>query len=150
MDQAAAAGRPHTLQLDEAELNSWLVQNLALQGRPGGRGDSGGEPTVEEVQSTVRDVKIDLLEDRLRAYVVFDFHGTDLSLLLEGRLFVEDGFLRFLPVAAQLGSLPLPQATLDRAVGRVFDSPENKEKFRLPPDVRDVRIENGELVLVRE
>ena len=44
------------------------------------------DPSLEEVQSSMRDVKIDLLEDRLRAYVVFDYRGKNLSLLLEGRL----------------------------------------------------------------
>jgi hypothetical protein len=36
---------------------------------------------------------------------------------------------------------------VDRAVRRLFDSPENKEKFRLPPHIRDLRVENGEIVV---
>ncbi len=46
-----------------------------------------------------------------------------------------------------LGSLPIPQATVDRVVGSLFDSPENRERFRVPPDIRDLKIENGELVV---
>ncbi len=47
-------------------------------------------PTVEEVQSNVRNVMIVLLDDRLRAYVIFNLYGKDLSLTLEGRLRVEN------------------------------------------------------------
>ena len=105
------------------------------------------DPTIEEVQSSVRDVKIALADDRVQAYVLFDFHGKDLSLILEGRLHVENGYLRFEPTSGKLGSLPLPQSTLESAVGRLFDAPENREKMRVPPEIKDIRIENGELLV---
>ena len=30
---------------------------------------------------------------------------------------------------------------------RKLDSPENREKFRVPPEINDIRIENGELAV---
>jgi hypothetical protein len=98
------------------------------------------------VRSSVRDVKVELVEDRVRAYVVFDFHGKDLTLQLEGRLASANGYLRFEPVSGQLGSLPIPQSALETAVQRMMDSPENREKLKLPPEITDLRIENGELL----
>ena len=166
LDRALRRGQPHTLRLDEAEVNSWLQSSLAQA--PDAPGNSTNdnpspaapdqipvlpgnepttEPTIEEVKSNVRDVKIDLVDDRVRAYVVFNLYGKDMSLLLEGRLRVEDGYLRLDPTAVKLGSLPIPQASVDRAVRRLFDSHENKEKFRLPPHIRDLRVENGEIVV---
>ncbi len=166
LQQARSAGQPHDLKMPEAELNSWLGTNLALApapslppaasappaapdtpAAPAAPEAPPAEPSIEEVRSTVRDVKIDLAGDRLRAYVVFDFHGKDLSLLLEGRLRVADGYLRFEPTGGKLGSLPLPQMTLERAVTRLFDAPENREKFRLPAEIRDIRVENSEIVV---
>jgi hypothetical protein len=35
----------------------------------------------------------------------------------------------------------------ERAVARMLESPENRDKLRLPEGVGDVRIENGELVV---
>jgi hypothetical protein len=32
-------------------------------------------------------------------------------------------------------------------VTRLFDAPENREKMRVPLEIRDIRIENGELVV---
>ena len=119
-----------------------LASNLALKTAEGATSAAvaqaeSGQPTLEEVKSNVRDVKILLANDTLTAYVVFDMYGKDLSLTLEGGLRVVDGYLRLAPTAGALGSMPIPQGTLDNAVQRLFDSPENKEKFRLPPHIRD-------------
>ncbi len=148
--QALESGESHTLELDEPELNSLLAANLELKGREGevaaaAAQAESGEPTLEEVKSNVRDVKIHLEGDKVVAYVVFDMYGKDLSLTLEGGLRVVDGYLRMEPTAGALGSLPIPQTTLDNAVKRLFDSPENREKFRLAEHISDVRVEGGQI-----
>lgn len=164
---AVAAGQPYILKISEAELNSFLGSHLELntgnappnpvQAPPAApaplRAPTPGpvsaekEPTVEEVQSSVRDVRINLVEDRVYAYVVFDFHGKDLSLQLEGHLRAENGYLKFEPTSGALGSFPLPQSSLESAVRKMMDSPENREKMRLPAEIIDLRIENGQVVV---
>jgi hypothetical protein len=101
---------------------------------------------IEQVRSAVKDVKVELIEDRVRAYVVFDFHGKDMTLQLEGKLGAEDGYLHFEPVAGQIGSLPIPRSTLEAAVARMMESPENREKLKLPNDMSGLKIVNGEVV----
>jgi hypothetical protein len=83
----------------------------------------------------------------VKAYLIFDFHGKDLSLELDGHLETQDGYLKFDPVAGKLGSLPLPQSTLDSAVEKMMASPENRETLRLPSDISDVQIVNGQAVV---
>ncbi|HXW57145.1 MAG TPA: hypothetical protein VEJ67_15460 [Candidatus Cybelea sp.] len=169
-DQAKAAGEPAQVELDRTELNSYLKDNLAIEGQAipengsSARESSGSgnatsstdpaaniagaeQPTVEQVQSSVKDVKVDMDGDLVRAYVIFDFHGKDLSLELDGHLSAEGGYLHFDPVAGKLGSLPLPQSTLDAAVERLMTSPENREKLRLPADISDIQIVNGQAVV---
>lgn len=108
----------------------------------------GADPqTVEQVQSSVKDLTIDMDDDLIKAYVVFNFHGKDLSLELDGHLGAQDGYLRFQPVSGRLGSLPLPQSTLDSAVEKMMASPENREKLKLPPDIKDVEIVDGQAVV---
>jgi hypothetical protein len=46
-----------------------------------------------------------------------------------------------------LGSLPIPSSTLDRVAQQLFESPQNRETFQLPPQIESVRIENGTLVI---
>jgi hypothetical protein len=161
--QAVAQGQPATLRMDETELNSYLVSHLVLPGNkpPAAAGTNAAasdtpsgtpnadQPTmddVEQMRSNVKDVKVQLIDDRVRAYVVFDVHGKEMTLQLEGKLGADNGFLRFEPVKGQIGALPIPQATLEAAVRRMMESPENREKLKLPSDISDLKIENGEVV----
>lgn len=146
-ESAADTGAPPVLRVDEAELNSYLDSHLALDRGSPAPNPAGSEPTVEEVQSSVRDVKVTLNGDLVHAYVVFDFHGKDLTLDLEGRLHAANGYLQFEPVSGKIGALPVPQSTLEAAVRRMMGSAENREKLRLPDDLSDLRIENGELIV---
>jgi hypothetical protein len=161
-ESAAASGQPEPLHLDSSEVNSFLHQNLALGPQPAATPPNAAsnpppssptpttatpDPTIEEIQSSVKDVKVTMHDDRVEAYVVFNFHGEDLSLDLEGKLGVNDGVLQFQPTQGTLGSLPVPQAALDDAVQKMLASPENREKLKLPADIRDLRVENGELVV---
>ena len=162
-DQARAAGQPSQVQLDRTELNSYLKDNLALEGQAqaptslpqnsaGANANpatlaAGDQATLEQVQSTVKDVKIDMDRDLVKAYVVFDFHGKDLSLELDGHLGTQDGYIRFQPVAGKLGSLPLPQSTLESAVEKLMASPENRDKLKLPPEISDIQIVDGQAVV---
>jgi hypothetical protein len=106
---------------------------------------TGADPqTIEEAQSAVKDVKVDMVGDLVKAYVIYDLHGKDVSLELDGHLSSENGYLKFDPVAGKLGSLPLPQAALQAAVDKMMNSPENREKLKLPGDVSDIQIQDGQ------
>ena len=164
---SAGQGTEQRLEMDESELNGWLGDNLALK-RPEGsiparpktpeslidlaKTATGGQPAggeaLEQAQSSVRDVRIELLEDSLRIYTLFDFHGMDLSLELEGQLAIHEGYLKLEPTAGKLGSLPLMAGTIKSVTDRLFEAPGNKEKFKLPPNIQDIRIEQGRLVII--
>jgi hypothetical protein len=167
-EQSLAGGNPATLRLDESELNSYLASHLetspqapapstgaaSTHGIASAQSEAPATPDpaagfatpsgtdaqqVEQVRSNVRDVKVQLIEDRVRAYVAFDFHGKDLTLQLEGRLSSANGYLRFEPISGQFGSLPIPQSALQSAVEKMMDSPENREKLKLPAGMSDLR-----------
>jgi hypothetical protein len=169
VEQAVSNGQPATMRMDQTELNSYLVSHLdiapsananasqaaasnaAAAPSPGSAPDLSAPAgtsaeQIEQVRSSVKDVKVELIEDRVRAYVVFDFHGKDMTLQLEGKLGAEDGYLHFEPVAGQIGSLPIPKSTLEAAVAKMMESPENREKLKLPNDMSGLKIENGEVV----
>jgi hypothetical protein len=151
VEQTVSQGQPATLRLDETELNSYLASHLdiAAQAAPPAADVGPGAPTdadVEKARSSVRDVKVQMEGDQVHAYLVFDMHGKEMSLDLVGRLGAANGYLRFEPVSGHIGSLPIPQSALESAVRQLMASPINREKLRLPADVSDLRIENGELV----
>jgi hypothetical protein len=163
-DQAKATGQPAQVALDRTELNSYLAQNLqvepaavgAVPPQAANRGTTNDpaesvagsdQPSLEQVQSSVKDVKVDMDGDIVKAYVIFDFHGKDLALELDGHLSVDNGYMKFEPVSGKLGSLPLPQSTLNAAVEELMASPENREKLRLPSDISDIKIVDGQAVI---
>lgn len=172
VQHSALQGEKATLRLDESELNSYLASHLNLAQNsnaalalpnsdpapaadtspanspntaPSGS-DALSPANIEQARSSVKDVKVQMEGDQVHAYVVFDVHGKDMTLQLVGKLGSVDGFLKFEPVSGQLGSLPIPQSTLESAVQRLMDSPENREKLRLPSDISEMHIENGQLV----
>jgi hypothetical protein len=159
VEQSLSQGQKATLRLDESELNSYLATHLDLaQNIPAVPSttsaasqttEAPGAPSaadVEQMRSSVRDVKVQMEGDQVKAYVLFDVHGKDLTLELVGRLRAHEGYLKFEPISGHTGSLPIPQSSLESAVHRLMESPENRDKLRLPPDIADMHIENGELV----
>jgi hypothetical protein len=172
-DQAKAAGQPAKVSIDGTELNSYLQQNLQTQGTSpagatgGAAADSAsdskaapsggatpsdpladvGQMTQEQVASAVKDVQVNMDGDLIEAHILFNLHGKDMSLDLDGHLVNENGYLKFEPVSGKLGSLPLPQSVLDAAVDKLMSSPENREKMKLPDGVNDIQIVNGQAVV---
>jgi hypothetical protein len=174
-DQAKAAGQQPQVALDRTELNSYLQQNLQYEGSANGpnaavpvptanignappanaapspdpsSGVAGGDqPTLEQVQSSVKDVQVDMDGDLVKAHVIFDFHGKDMSLELDGHLGAQNGYMKFEPVSGMLGSMPLPQSMLNSVVDKLMTSPENREKLKLPDDISDIQIVNGQAVV---
>ncbi len=172
-DQAKAAGQPAKVSIDRTELNSYLQQNLQVQGSSPASSPAAsssatpdasdgapvdgatpadpladvGQMTQAQVASAVKDVKVDMDGDLIKAHIIFNLHGQDLSLDLDGHLVSENGYLKFEPVAGKLGSLPLPQSVLDAAVDKLMSSPENRDKMKLPDDINDIQIENGQAVV---
>lgn len=167
VEHTVSQGQKATLRLDESELNSYLASHLDLAKDASVSSSSGsaaptakepdaaqgsdrsGTPSaadVEQMRNSVKDVKVQMEGDQVRAYVVFDVHGKDMTLNLVGKLGSQDGYLKFEPVSGQIGALPIPPSTLETAVKRLMESPENREKLKLPADVSDMHIENGQLV----
>ncbi|MGA9884175.1 MAG: hypothetical protein WBQ34_10690 [Candidatus Acidiferrales bacterium] len=154
--QAAQSGQPVQVQLDSSELNSYLAQNLQLAGSTStnlgddastAAVDSVDPRNVEQAQSSVENVKIALDDDLVKTYVIFNFHGKDLSLEIDGRLYTQDGYLKFDPADGKFGSFPLPQSAVQEAVQRLMESPENRERLRLPAYISDMSVENSRLLI---
>jgi hypothetical protein len=148
-------GTPPTTTAATDQLTGGNLANAAPTPSASGSGQepaavvlpAGEQPSIDEIQSSVKDVKVDMVGDIVKAYVVFDFHGKDLSLELDGHLSADNGYMKFVPISGKLGSLPLPQSTLNEAVDKLMSSPENREKLRLPADISDIKIEDGHAVV---
>lgn len=149
---AMQSNQRHSTSLNEAELNQWMRENLAISSaheaqQAGIPIPPGHESTVKEVRSALKDIRMNLAGNQLRAYALFVMYGKEVSLQLDGTLETQGGYIRLKPTAGKIGSLPLPSSTLDGVVHQLFDSPQNRDNFQLPPQVESVHIENGGLVI---
>jgi hypothetical protein len=152
LQTAVQTSQPHALTLNEAELNQWMRDNLAIASthqaqQAGVPIPTGSEPNVQEIQSALKDVRMNLMGNQLRAYALFVLYGKEISLQLDGTITTEGGYIRLQPTAGKIGSLPIPSSTLDGVVHQLFDSPTNRDKFQLLPQIESVRIENNSLVI---
>ena len=135
---AAERGTPGVVGADEKELNSMLKEYLQASNTKGATDDA----------AALRDMRMSLVEDRLRLYVLVNLRGRDITLSFEGKLRTLNGYLDFEPMSGKIGSLPIPKASLKRTMEQMLATPEGRESARLPRNLHDLHIENGKLVLV--
>jgi len=150
---AVQASQPRAIALNEAELNQCMRDNLAIASihqaqQAGILAPVGSEPSVQEVQFALKDVRMNLTGNQLQAYAPFALYGKEISLQLDGTIETLEGYVRLKPTAGKLGSLPIPSSTLNSVVHHLFDSPQNRDKLQLPPQIESIRIENNTLVIV--
>jgi len=133
-----ASGKTATILADETEINSAIAVYLRA---PLDRSSS-------EVEGGVRDIKLSMSHERLRIYALLNLHGKDISILLEGKVRTVDGRLDFQPISGRIGAVPLPRSTLVNALNRAMTDSESRSFLQLPPNVRDVKIEDGKIAVV--
>jgi hypothetical protein len=134
MAMAHQQGSPQTVHFTETELTSKLQQGLDENPPDGGA-------------VVLKAASVHLAGDGFVAVFTLDASGKTLYLTMAGTLGVADGRLQIQPTSAKLGSLPILAAAFQRILQRQFDTPEKRERLRLPDFIKDVRIDNGELLV---
>ena len=133
--QAHQQGVAQTAHITETELSSKLQQSID---------ESAANPQGSVV---LKAASVHLEGDGFVGVFTLGVSGKELYLTLTGMLGVLDGRLQIEPSTAKLGNLPIPAMAFRHILQRQFGSPETGERLRLPEFIKDVRIENGELLL---
>jgi type II secretory pathway pseudopilin PulG len=133
--QAHQRGTAQTAHITETELTSKLQQGVD---------ESAANPQGSVV---LKAASVHLEGDGFEGVFTLDVSGKELYLTMTGTLGVLDGRLQIQPSSAKLGSLPIPASAFRSLLGKQFDSPEARERLRLPDFIKDVHIENGELLV---
>ena len=135
LEQAHQQGVTQTAHITETELSSKLQQGID---------ESAANPQGSVV---LKAASVHLEGDGFVGVFTLSAGGKELYLTLTGTLGVLDGRLQIQPSTAKLGSLPIPAAAFRSLLQKQFDSPEARERLRLPEFIKDVHIENGELLV---
>lgn len=135
VEQAHQQGTPQETRITETELNSKLQQGLQEASL------AAGGPAA------LKAATIHLESDKLVGTFTVNVSGKDVYVTLGGRLGVHDRALQFTPTEMKMGSLPVPLAAVESTLREKLNSPEMRDRMKLPDSIKDIRIENGELVL---
>jgi hypothetical protein len=135
---AASSGSQRLVRADETELNSMLKEYLQAN-RTNASADGAW---------VIQDMRVNLVADRLQLYLLANFRGKDLAFVLDGKVRTLNGYLDLEPISGKIGSLPIPKASLKRAMEQMLATPEGRESARLPRNLRDLHVEDGKLVVI--
>ncbi len=112
-----------------------------------GAGNSGG---LRPEQVPVQNTQVVFEGDEVRCQFAAQVYGKQMFVTMSGRLGSADGYVTFQPTSFHIGAMPVPISLVQAALDKKLAEPENREKLKLPDFVKDLRIENGELVLVEK
>ncbi len=106
--------------------------------------------SLKPEQVPIKDPQVRFEGDQVKSQFSAEVYGKDVYVTLSGRLGSKDGYVTFSPTGFKIGSLPVPISLVEAQVRKKLEDPENREKLKLPDFVADLRIENGQLVIVEK
>jgi hypothetical protein len=139
---------------------SQRARQISAAGNAGGTGENTSQQpsenaappqsdsTAAQVQADVKDTQVAFVGDEVIAQAVTQRYGKDVYVTVRGHLGAENGYLKFTPTGFKIGDLAVPVSLVEGRLQEKLDEPENKQKLKLPEFIRDLRIQNGELVVV--
>jgi len=94
----------------------------------------------------IKDYQVSMDGDILRGQFLTQIAGKDVYLTVAGHLGSKDGYATFEATEVKLGDLSVPVSLVNDALQKKLM--EQRDQLKLPDTVKDVKIENGEMVFV--
>ena len=113
--------------------------------RPSGAVLPAAQPSAAQVP--ISSAQVGFEDDVVKGQFLAQVYGKDVYITVAGHLGSRDGYVTFDPTQFKVGDLSVPVSLVNPALQRKLADPENREKMKLPDFVKDVRVENGELVI---
>ncbi|MFY9561735.1 MAG: hypothetical protein WAQ52_15990 [Terriglobales bacterium] len=95
----------------------------------------------------IKDYQVSMDGDIVRGQFLTQIAGKDVYLTLAGHLGAKDGYATFEATEVKVGDLNVPVALVNDALQKKLM--EQRDQLKLPDNVRDIKVENGELVFVQ-
>jgi hypothetical protein len=111
---------------------------------PGASGSMEFPGTVPNI----RDYQVSMDGDIVRGQFLTQIAGKDVYLTLAGHLGSKDGYATFDATEVKVGDLSVPTALVNEVLQKKLA--EQRDQLKLPSNVKDLKIENGELVFVEK
>jgi hypothetical protein len=141
------------VRMNADELNAALAQAagaLTSQTAPGNDSSaaSGGASQASMAMPTLKDPQLSMDGDLLRGQFLTQIAGKDVYLTLAGHLGAKDGYATFDATEVKVGDLTIPASLVNDVLQKKLA--EQRDQLKLPSNVKDLKIENGQLVFVEK
>jgi hypothetical protein len=96
----------------------------------------------------IKDYQVSMDGDIVRGQFLTQIAGKDVYLTLAGHLGSKDGYATFDATEVKVGDLSVPAALVNEVLQKKLT--EQRDQLKLPNNVKDLKVENGELVFVEK
>ena len=96
----------------------------------------------------IKDYQISMDGDVVRGQFLTQIAGKDVYLTLAGHLGAKDGYATFDATEVKVGDLSVPVSLVNEVLQKKLA--EQRDQLKLPNNVKDLKVENGELVFVEK
>jgi hypothetical protein len=160
LDQPATPGESGgEVRLTGGELTAAIAQATGLlptttpSNANGGSSSSSpsspaGAPDFPGAVPNIKDYQVSMDGDIVRGQFLTQIAGKDVYLTLAGHLGAKDGYATFEATEVKLGDLSVPVSLVNDALQKKLA--EQHDQLKLPNNVKDLKVENGELVFVEK
>jgi hypothetical protein len=129
----------------EVHLNSDEVGAALAQAMGSGTAELSPDSKLGSGEPTIKDQQISFEGDTVHGQFLTEVAGKDVWLTVSGHLSSKDGYATFEPTEFKLGDLNVPVSLVNPALQKKLA--EQRDRMKLPDNVGDLKVENGELVM---
>ena len=109
---------------------------------------SSADAPLAPGQPEIKDYQVTFDGDVARGQFVAQIGGKDVYVTLAGHLGSKDGYATFDPTEFKVGDLDIPTSLVNGALQKRLT--EQRDRLKLPDDVGNIKVENGELVMTQK
>ena len=157
LEQPKANGEGESeVRMSSAEVSAALAQAAGLM--PVGAAvpatpANGASPSTGPMEfpgpvPNIKDYQVSMDGDIVRGQFLTQIAGKDVYLTLAGHLGAKDGYATFDATEVKVGDLSVPASLINGVLQKKLA--EQRDQLKLPDNVKDLKIENGELVFVEK
>lgn len=148
------------VRMNSGELSAALAQAAGVMptATPAPANLSGNPPTNPSPASgamefpgavpNIKDYQVSMDGDIVRGQFLTQIAGKDVYLTLAGHLGSKDGYATFDATEVKVGDLSVPASLVNEVLQKKLA--EQRDQLKLPNNVKDIKVENGELVFVEK
>lgn len=155
LEQAKGSGQgENEVRINSGELSAALAEATGMLPAASTANPSANPSSITPVTEfpgavpNVKDYQVSMDGDIVRGQFVTQIAGKDVYLTLAGHLGSKDGYATFDATEVKVGDLSVPASLVNGVLQKKLA--EQHDQLKLPDNVKDIKVENGELVLVEK